>query len=118
MWVLVAFLVTSGLLAFGLAVSRTRVSINSAQQFDRAGYCSAPGNRSPDGTPLVPGTFLDLTVNDARTAGNYSGAVPASFVEGVGLTCAPPPPGYVRHGFAGAANQVAPGIYPYYRPGP
>ena len=118
MWLLVAALVTAGLLVFGLAVSRTDFIINSAQQFARAGYCSVPGNRSSDGTPLAPGTFLDLTVSEPESNSDYSGAAPANFVEGVGLTCASPPTGYVRDGFAGAANQVTPGIYPYYRPGP
>jgi hypothetical protein len=117
MWLLVAALVTAGLLVFGLAVSRVGFTINSAQQFARAGYCSVPGNLSSDGTPLVPGTFLDLTVSAAESSSNYSGAVPANFVEGVGLTCAAPQKGYVRDGFAGAVNQVTPGIYPYYRPG-
>jgi hypothetical protein len=118
MWLLVAALVTAGLLVFGLAVRRTHFIINSAHQFARAAYCSVPGNLSIDGTPLEPGTFLDLTVSAPESNSHYSGAVPANFVEGMGLTCSPRPPGYVRDGFAGAANQVSPGIYPYYRPGP
>jgi len=118
MWLLVAALVAAGLLVFGVAVSYTSFSINSAQQFARAGYCSVPGNLSVDGTPLQPGTFLDLIVGEPEWNGHYAGAAPANFVQGAGVTCSPPPPGYVRDGFAGAENQVAAGIYPYYRPGP
>ena len=42
----------------------------------------------------------------------------ASFVEGAGITCAPPPSGYVRRGFAGAAQGVPELTYPYYAPAP
>ena len=118
MWLLVAALVGAGLLVFGFGVSRTSVSINSAGQFARAGYCSVPGNLSVDGAPLQPGTFLNLIVGEPESNGPYEGAAPANFVQGVGLTCSPPPAGYVRDGFAGAENQVAAGIYPFYRPGP
>lgn len=118
MWLLVAALVTAGLLVFGVAVSRTGFIINSAQQFARVGYCSVPGNLAADGTPLQPGTFLDLIIGEPESNGHYSGAASANFVEGMGLTCSSPPSGYVRDGFAGEANQVTAGIYPYYRPGP
>ena len=50
--------------------------------------------------------------------GHYAGAAPANFVQGVGLTCSAPPPGYIRDGFAGDEHHVMPGIHPYYRPGP
>jgi hypothetical protein len=40
----------------------------------------------------------------------------ANFIAGKGLTCGPPPAGFVRRGFATAAMQVPPGIYPYYAP--
>jgi hypothetical protein len=40
----------------------------------------------------------------------------ASYVEGTGLTCAPPPPGFVHKGFAPTSLGVRGGIYPYYVP--
>ena len=118
MWLLVAALVAGGLLVFGVAISRSNVAINGAQQFARVAYCSVPGNLSPEGAPLQPGTFLDLVVGEPDPNGRYAGATPASFVESFGLTCSDPPPGYIRDGFAGDEQQVAPGIYPYYRLGP
>ena len=118
MWLLVTALVAAGLLVFGLAVSRVTVTINGDRQFARAAYCSVPGNQSADGTPLQPGTFLNLVVGEPESNVNYAGAGAANFVEGVGLTCSAPPPGYIRDGFAGDEHHVTPGIYPYYRPGP
>jgi hypothetical protein len=118
MWLLVAALVAAGLLVFGVAVSHSNVTVNGAQQFAHAGYCSVPGNLSTGGTPLQPGTFLDLVVGEPESNGRYAGAAPANFVQGVGLTCSAPPPGYIRDGFAGDEHHVMPGIHPYYRPGP
>ena len=47
-------------------------------------------------------------------AGPLAGAQRANFVDDRGLTCAAPPPGFVRRGFATAAMGVPPGTYPYY----
>ena len=47
-------------------------------------------------------------------SGDHAGATHASFVEGTGLTCSPPPPGYKHHGYA--SEGVQPGTYPYYGP--
>jgi hypothetical protein len=41
----------------------------------------------------------------------------ASFVQGVGLSCLPPPPGYKRHGKATSTPGVPDNLYPFYRPG-
>jgi hypothetical protein len=117
-WLLVTALVAAGLLVFGVAVSQSDVSVSGAPEFARAGYCSVAGNLSADGTPLQQGTFLDLFVGDPGSNGRYAGAVPANFVEGLGLTCSAPPPGYIHDGFAGDEHHVTPGIHPYYRPGP
>jgi hypothetical protein len=38
----------------------------------------------------------------------------ANFIEGTGLTCLPPPPGYVRRGFATTSLGVPADTYPYY----
>jgi serine/threonine protein kinase len=67
----------------------------------RVGYC-------------FRGQFLELEYNQARTDTGYKGATLANFVAGQGLTCAQPPPGYVRHGFATSDLGVPPGVYPYY----
>lgn len=81
----------------------------------RTSYCSAQGNTRPfDGTPIAPGTFLDLVSGQPETDPHYTGATPAIFVEGVGLTCDPPPAGYVRSGLAGNDQHVGGGVYAYY----
>lgn len=67
----------------------------------QAGYC-------------LKGQFLQLDFNQARSDPRYRGATFAKFVAGQGLTCAQPPPGYVRRGFATSNLGVPPGIYPYY----
>jgi hypothetical protein len=38
----------------------------------------------------------------------------ANFVDGTGLTCLPPPAGFVRKGFASASLGVPADTYPYY----
>jgi hypothetical protein len=66
-----------------------------------AGYC-------------LRGQFLQLEYNQARSDPRYKGATFANFIAGQGLTCAQPPPGYVRHGLATSDLGVPPGVYPYY----
>ncbi len=83
---------------------------------DRTGYCSAAGNSDPvTGAAIPAGTFLDLLSGQPSADAHYLGATPAIFVEGRGITCDPPPSGFARSGFAGAAQHVAAGVYPYYR---
>jgi hypothetical protein len=53
----------------------------------RIAYCSVAGNTLPDGTPIAPGTFLNLLAGQSATDAHYTGATPAFWVEGVGLTC-------------------------------
>jgi len=53
----------------------------------RIAYCSVAGNTWPDGTPIPPGTFLNLLAGQTSTDAHYTGATPAFWVEGVGLTC-------------------------------
>ena len=81
-----------------VAVSRTPASSTYGIH---AGYC-------------LRGQFLQLGYNQPRIDPEYKGATIANFVAGQGLTCAQPPPGYVRHGFATSDLGVPPGIYPYY----
>jgi hypothetical protein len=78
------------------------------------GYCSVSGNTKPDGFPIPPGTFLTLVANQPQVDPNYSGAYPAIYVEGTGITCAAPPAGYVRAGFAPESLHVPGGVYPYW----
>lgn len=67
----------------------------------RAGYC-------------LDGAFLNLAFRQPEYDRSMRAAVPANFVEGIGLTCDPPPPGYVRRGFAPATLGVVPNVNPYY----
>ncbi len=54
----------------------------------REAYCSVAGNTNPfTGAPIAPGTFLDLLAGQPVTDKHYTGAVPAWWVQGVGLTC-------------------------------
>ena len=116
-WIAGPALVVTGLSAFLLAVLLTHVVVEGVDQFDRAGYCSVAGNTASDGSAFPPGTFLDLIVGAPTRDGRLTGAVPANYVEGVGITCAAPPPGFVRRGFASSDKNVPGGIHPYYVPG-
>lgn len=109
-------LVLAGVSVFLVAVSSTQVHVGRSQQFSRAGYCSVEGNTAVDGSPLQPGTFLNLVVGEPARDGHYTGATPANFIKGIGLTCGGPPAGYVRNGFAADAAHIGSGIYPYYAP--
>jgi hypothetical protein len=55
----------------------------------RAGYCSVDGNMV-DGVAVAAGTFLDLQLGQPDTDPAYTGATPAVYVQGVGLTCDAP----------------------------
>ena len=61
-------------------------------------------------------TFTTLLYNQPAGDPAYRGATPARFLEGKGLTCDPPPPGYERKGFADESMHVPGGFYPYYAP--
>jgi hypothetical protein len=114
MWASVLALVLAGLSVFVLAVALDNVHAGGSRQFARAGYCSVAGDLTGDGSAMAPGTFLDLIVGEPVNDWHYTGAVPANFVEGIGLVCGGPPVGYVRHGFAADAQHIGTGIYPYY----
>jgi hypothetical protein len=112
----VLLLVVGGFSVFVLAVLLDHPRVSGSHQFARAGYCSVAGDTAIDGSPISPGTFLDLVVGEPAKDGHYTGAVPANFVQGVGLTCTSPPVGYVRRGVAADAEHIGSGIYPYYVP--
>jgi len=81
----------------------------------RLAACSVAGNKNPvTGEPIAPGTFLDLYASQVASDPHYAGATPPLFVEGIGLTCKAPPPGYELEGFAGDEQRVGSGYYPYW----
>jgi hypothetical protein len=67
----------------------------------RLGYC-------------LGGVFLDLVYGQPAVDGRYAAATPALFIEGKGITCDPPPAGFVARGFAGDDQHVPGGAYPFY----
>ncbi len=84
----------------------------------RGAYCTVAGNTSDSDGLLMPGTFVNLDDGQAWTDWHYEGASPASFIQGEGLTCDPPPTGSVRAGFATESMNVDPNTYPYYTAAP
>lgn len=82
-------------------------------QPSRAGYCAVRGNTSLDGTPLVPGTFVDLVAGQPDTDPHFEGARPAYYYDGVGISC-DVLPGYARTGeLVGYGGHGDPGGYAY-----
>lgn len=80
----------------------------------REGYCSAAGDTFPNGTPIAAGTFLDLVAGQVDTDSHYLGAVPANYLQGVGITCDLPPGYTATNTFVGSGGAGTPGPYPYY----
>jgi hypothetical protein len=62
------------------------------------------------------GGNFDLLPQGLSPSGVLAGARRAIFVSGKGLTCASPPAGYKRAGFATGAMNVPPHTYPLYAP--
>jgi hypothetical protein len=54
---------------------------------DRYIYCAVAGNTWPDGTPIAPGTSLNLPADQANNDPHYKGATIGFFVKGRGATC-------------------------------
>ena len=81
----------------------------------RVGYCAAAGNTNPfTGVAIAPGTFLNLLQDQPATDSNYTGATPALFVQGIGITCDAPPAGDTKQGKAPPALGVPTGFYDYW----
>jgi hypothetical protein len=93
--------------------------------------CGEPSLRTHDLAPFVdewerhqpPRRAIGWCLDGIFTDIYYGFAPPpspanrvASFVQGVGLTCSPPPRGYIRRGLASPALGVRGGTYPYYAP--
>ena len=72
-----------------------------------------PSEERPSIAWCKDGAFFTLP-EGIEPAGDQAGATHAIFVQGTGLTCGQPPPGYRHHGTA--SQGVPPGIYPYYAP--
>jgi len=81
-----------------------------------ARYVAKYGN-PPESRPSIAwckGDQFFTLPEGIEPTGDQAGATHAIYVQGTGLTCGQPPPGYEHHGFA--SQGVEPGIYPYYRP--
>jgi hypothetical protein len=68
------------------------------------------------GAYCVGSKFYDLLLAQPGADSTYEGAAPAIFVKGKGVTCDPPPAGYVRNGYAGEEYHVPADLYPFYEP--
>jgi uncharacterized surface protein with fasciclin (FAS1) repeats len=79
-----------------------------------AGYCAVAGNTWPTGKPIPAGSFLSLNRGQPTWDYHYVGAVPAFFIEGMGITCDPPAAGYVQKGRAPGSLHVPSNLYPYF----
>jgi hypothetical protein len=91
------------------------ISITSSGGGSRVGYCAGAGDTNPfTGAAIAPGTFLNLVQDQPATDSNYTGATPAIFVQGIGITCDPPPPGDTRQGKAPSDLGVPTGFYDYW----
>ena len=90
----------------------------SAGSVSRGGYCTVAGNTSPStGAALAPGSFVDLVNGQADSDPNFKGALPANYLEGVGITC-DTRPGYTKTGQkVGYGGLGDPGSYDYYKKG-
>jgi hypothetical protein len=89
----------------------------SAPTGARVGYCAAAGNTNAStGAPIPPGTFLNLEQGQPATDSHYTGATPAVYVMGQGLTCGPVPAGYAARGVAPSSLNVPADTYTLYAP--
>ena len=77
-----------------------------------ARYGNLPATRPKVGW-CINGTFF-MYPERIEPTGAYAGATQAIFVDGVGLTCGQPPPGFSRHGYADPSRGVPAGVYPYF----
>jgi hypothetical protein len=89
--------------------------VNGPPAAGRLGYCSVAGNTRPaTGAALPPGTLLDLAEGRPASDPHYTGAVPAEYVRGMGVTCAVPH-GYAATGLTvGSGGLGDAGFYPFY----
>lgn len=93
-------------IAEGACAAAAESPAASAPEASRIAYCSVSGNTMPNGAPLAPGTFLNLLAGQPASDKHYTGAVPAWYVQGVGLTCELTP---AQAALAAASTQKAGG---------
>jgi hypothetical protein len=83
-----------------------------------AGYADAYRTEQSETRPniswCIKGDYLTIH-SGLEPFGLLREARIAIFVQGRGVTCLPPPSGYTQHGYATAAMNVPPGVYPYFR---
>jgi hypothetical protein len=85
----------------------------SSGQINRIGYCSVTGNTTPAGKTIPPGTFLDLADGQPSGDSHYSGAIPALYYQGLGISC-DNLPGYTKTSeLVGYGGHGDPGRYTY-----
>jgi hypothetical protein len=82
---------------------------------NRLGYCSVVGNTDGlTGMALVPGTFVNLGAGQPESDPHFTGAMPANYLAGLGISCD------VTAGFTPTGTTVGyggggdPGVYPFY----
>jgi hypothetical protein len=81
----------------------------------RLGYCAAAGNTDPfTGAAVTPDSFINLAEGQPALDSDYTGATPAIYVQGLGITCDPPPAGYTNQGKASSLPDVQAGWYEYW----
>lgn len=83
----------------------------------RAGYCSVAGNTTVTGTPIPAGQFLELLIGQPGWDYHYAGALPARYIEDMGITCKQPPAGYTLDGTAPESLGVPADLYPFWAKG-
>jgi hypothetical protein len=88
--------------ADGIAITSVAPAPVPVARVSRVGYCTAAG------------AFIDLEQGQPAADSHYTGAVPAIFVQGKGITCDPPPAGYTKQGKASPALDVPAGVYDYW----
>jgi hypothetical protein len=54
---------------------------------DRYVFCAVAGNTDLNGTPIVPGTTVNILLDQASSDPHYKGATPGFWVPGEGATC-------------------------------
>jgi hypothetical protein len=100
----------------GYGLDNVHLVANTLTEGAHAGYCSVTGNTWLNGSSIKPGTFLDLFIGQPATDPHYTGATPAIFVQGKGITCDPPPSGYRVNGHAGDEQSMPRDIYQLFVP--
>ena len=99
-----------------LASWSLHLTTTAGESGQRSGYCAVAGNTYAfTGAAIPPGTFLNLAGGQPDTDPHYTGALPANYLQGLGISC-DVPAGYVKTdelvGYFGSGD---PGGYIYYK---